>query len=160
MQARAIEAGRKEVQRFIDSLRDLNDTDMGVVLAVTTVIRVNMQKETLLPKDIYTAKTLPPAGQLGRFQLDLNKLAGQFNKRGQPTDALGTLVISYSLRCLNVPEFRHLGSEMWTELKRGYASVETALVDGEETKGEKFPKGVWKAWQEIPVGLEPSGSDS
>lgn len=155
MNARALEAGRKEVQRFVDALQALDDEDMGVVIAVATVIRANMEKEGFLPRGLFSENALPSTNELGRYQLDLNKLAGQFNKMGQPTDALGTMVISYSLRCLNVAEYRELGREMWTEIQRGMATAEQALRDGEKTKGEKFPKSVWTRWQDIPVGLGP-----
>lgn len=155
MNARAVDAGRKEVQKFVDGLRQLNDNDMAVVIAVSTVIRINMEKEGFLPKNLFSDSKLPPPNELGRYQMDLNKLARQFNKMGQPTDALGTMLISFSLRCLNVVEFRPLGREIWVEVARGFPKAEKALIDGEETKGEKFPKGVWKAWREVPVGLEP-----
>ena len=43
----------REVKAFIDGLRSMTDEDMGVVIAVATVIRVNMEKEGFLPKGLF-----------------------------------------------------------------------------------------------------------
>ena len=145
----------REVTGFIDGLRSMTDEDMGVVIAVATVIRVNMEKEGFLPKGLFKEPTLPSSAALGRYQMDLNKLVRQFNKMGQPTDGVGALVISYSLRCLNVPDLREYGRDMWEVLSRGFPHAEKALKDGEEAKGEPFPKQVWTEWRTIPLRLDP-----
>ena len=133
----------------------MSDEDLGVVVAVATVIRVNMENEGHLQKDLFGDTPLPGTNVLGRYQMDLNRLVRDFNKMGQPTDAIGTLVISYSFRCLNIAELRDQGRDMWRQLRRGFEHAEQALIDGEKTKGKPFPKEVWKEWRQIPVGLEP-----
>ncbi|MDG2034594.1 MAG: hypothetical protein P8J29_11695 [Rhodospirillales bacterium] len=148
-------SSRREVTRFIDGLRSMTDEDMGVVIAVATVIRVNMEKEGFLPDGLFKEPTLPSSAALGRYLMDLNKLVRRFNKMGQPTDGVAALVISYSLRCLNVPDLREYGRDMWEVLSRGFPHVEKALKDGEEAKGEPFPKKVWTEWWTIPLGLDP-----
>ena len=145
----------REVKAFIDGLRSMTDEDMGVVIAVATVIRVNMEKEGFLPKGLFNEPTLTSSAALGEYQIELNKLVHEFNKLGQPTDGVGALVISYSLRCLNVPFLREYGRDMWEVLSRGFPHAEKALRDGEETKGKPFPKQVWKEWRTIPLGLDP-----
>lgn len=155
MQQQALNSGRKEVNRFVDGLRGMTDEDMGIILAVATVIRVNMEKEKYLPEKLFSGDVMPTINELGKYQMDLNKLAKQFNKQGQPTDAVGAVVLSLSMRCLNVIELRPLGQMMWEVLVRGMPHVERALKEGEEQKGEPFPKQVWEEWGQIPVGLEP-----
>ena len=145
----------KEVRAFIDGLRSMTDEDMGVVIAVSTVIRVNMEREGLLPMGLFKKSALPSSTALGRYQVDLDKVVRQFNKLGQPTDGVGALVISYSLRCLNVPFLREYGRDMWGVLSRGFPHAEQALRDGEEAKGKPFPKQVWEEWRTIPLGLDP-----
>ena len=86
-----------EITGFIDGLRTMTDEDMGVVIAIATVIRVNMEREGLLPKGLFKEPALTSLAGLGDYQIDLNKLVRQFNKLGQPTDGVGALVISYSL---------------------------------------------------------------
>ena len=156
---RAMSSSRKAVQDYINGLRQMTDQDLGVILVVSTVIRINMENEGYLPKGLYSDQTLPTATELGRYQMDLNKLVRDFNKMRQHTDAVGTLLISYSLRCLNVPEVRDLGRDMWAEMQRGLAFGEDALKQGEEEKGEAFPKRAWQEWRQIPVGLEPLDND-
>ena len=145
----------REVTAFIDGLRSMTDEDMGIVIAVATVIRVNMEREGFLPEGLFKESTLASSAALGAHQVKLNKLVRQFNKRDQPTDGVGVLVISYSLQCLNVPFLREYGRDMWEVLARGFPHAEKALRDGEETKGKPFPKQVWKEWRTIPLGLEP-----
>ena len=147
-----------ELKGFIDGLRSMTDEDMGVVIAVATVIRVNMEREGFLPAGLFKEPKLSSSAALGGYQLDLNKLVRRFNKLGQPTDGVGVLVISYSLRCLNSPDLREYGREMWEVLSRGFPHAEKALKDGEEAKGKPFPKQVWREWRAIPFGLEPRES--
>jgi len=156
---RALNSSRKAVQDYLKGLRQMTDQDIGVILAVSTVIRINMENEGYLPKGLYTDQSLPTTTELGRYQMDLNKLVRDFNRMKQHTDAVGTLLISYSLRCLNVPEVRDLGRDIWAEIERGVDHVEPALKQGEEEKGEPFPTRAWQEWRQIPVGLEPLDDD-
>ena len=72
---------------------------------------------------------------------------------GLATDVMGAMVWSYTLRCLNVPELRDLGLQMWAELRRGFPHVENALKKGEEEKDEPFPERVWAKWKSVPAGF-------
>ena len=159
MRDQALNAGRKDLDRFNDGLRAMSDQDVGVIVAVATVIRVNMEIQGYLPEGLFNKNNLPSTDNLGRYQLDINKVARQFTKMRQPTDSVGAVVLSYSLRSLNVPELRELGRDMWSELVRGFPHVEKALKDGETEKGEKFPESVWQEWDKIPLGLEPIGDN-
>ncbi len=155
LKERALNSSRKALLDYIGGLKQMTDQDLGVVLAVSTVIRINMENEGYLPQGLYSDQTLPTANELGRYQIDLNKLVRDFNKMRQHTDAVGALLITYSLRCLNVPEIRDLGRDIWAEIGRGLPHCEAALTQGEKEKGEALPKRVWQEWQQIPVGLEP-----
>ena len=157
---RALNSSRKAVLDYINGLKQMTDQDLGVILAVSTIIRINMEEEGYLPKGLYINQTMPPTNELGRYQMDLNKLVRDFNKMRQHTDAVGTLLISYSLRCLNVAEVRDLGRDMWAEMQRGLPHGEAALKQGEKEKDEAFPKRAWEEWRDIPVGLEPLGGES
>ncbi len=152
---RALESNRKELRRYIDGIKTMPDEDIGVILAVATVIRVNMENEGFLPQGLFRDEALPSPNDMGKYQMELNQLVRDFNRIRQPTDAVGTLVISYSLQCLNVADLRGTGRAMWSELKRGLPHTGEALKKGEEEKGEPFDKRVWQEWHQIPVGLEP-----
>ena len=58
----------REITGFIDGLRSMTDEDMGVVIAVATVIRVSMEKEGFLPKGLFNESTLPSSVALSNYQ--------------------------------------------------------------------------------------------
>jgi len=143
-----------EVGSYIDGLKVMTDEDLGAILAVMTVLRVNMEDGGHLKKGWFTGKKLPASAELVKFQVELVKLTRHFNRMGQPTDAVATVAILNTFRCRTQPEFRKLGRAMWVEFRRGMPYVEAALRAGEEKLGDPFPKRVWREWSEIPAGLE------
>ncbi len=153
-------ANLKEVRLFIDSLRDLSDEDMAVVIAVTTVIRINLEEHGYLPRNLFFDTHLPAPNDLARYQMELNKLTRDFKRMKQPTDAVAAAVLSISLRCLNVPYLRDMGREMWEVLSRGFRYGEETIKKGEEEKGEALDPRVWAEWNKIPHGLQPLTSES
>ena len=78
----------REVKGFIHGLRSMTDEDMGVVIAVATVIRVNMEKEGLLPAGLFKGPTLPPS-RSSAVSDGLSELVGQFNKLANPPTGWG-----------------------------------------------------------------------
>lgn len=155
MEDRARRAGVREVRRFVDGLAGTGDRDLGVILGIATVIRVNMEDHGVLPENVFHRDSLPSTKELGILQMRINDIARQFAKRRQVADATGAMVWSYSLRCLNVADLRPLGRAMWAELGRGFPHVEEALANGEKVNGKAFDPRVWSEWNRIPVGLEP-----
>jgi hypothetical protein len=151
---RALNETRRAIGDFISGLKSMTDQDLGAILAVSTVIRVNMEDQGYLPKGIYDNQTRPTKNELGRHQMELNKLVRDFNKVLNYTDAVGTLLISYSLRSINISEVRSLGSKMWIEMERGRPHCALALEQGESDRGEPFPKRVWNEHRVTPAALK------
>ena len=160
MSDRAFAAGQKELVHFISGLRSMEDHQIGALIAVATVLRINFESHDVIPKGVFTDGELPSAETLGKYQQHINKLIRQFKRMRQPDDVSGAMLWSYSLRALNVPGLRPLGQEIWQELSRGLPHVEEALKDGEEQRGEAFSARVWAEWSMIPAGLEPMRNDS
>ncbi len=150
---RALESSTKEVKAFVDGLKVMSDEDIGTVVAVATVIRINFESHGVIPEDVFEDGPLPTAETLGGYQLAINRLIRKFRKMGLTTDVMGAMVWSYTLRCLNVPQLRELGLQMWVELRRGFPHVEKALKKGEQEKGEPFPERVWAEWKSVPAGF-------
>ena len=150
----ALASSTKEVEKFVSALKSMGDKDLGSMLAIATVLRINFESHGVLAQDVFGDGALPSTEVLGGYQLEINRLSRQFRKMGLATDAAAAMVWSYTLRCLNVPELRPLGLEMWAELKRGFPHVEEALKKGEEEKGESFPRRVGSEWKMIPVGFD------
>lgn len=155
MQGRAEEAAAKEVRRFVDGLARMPERDLGVVVGIAAVVRVNMETHGILPEGLFQSDSLPPARELGLLQWRINGVARDFTKARQAADATGAMIWSYSLRCLNLPQLRPLGRTLWGELQRGFPHVEEALDEGEERLGRKFDRRVWDEWAMIPLGFEP-----
>ncbi len=155
IQTRALHVGAREVEKFVGGFKAMGDRDIGAIVAIATVIRINLETHGVIAEGVFTDGSLPSTETLGVYQLEINKLARQFRRMGLASDSAGAMVWSYTLRCLNVPELRPLGNELWTELKRGFPHVEDALKEGEAEKGESFPERVWAEWSMIPAGLDP-----
>jgi hypothetical protein len=149
---------RSDIGKFIEGLESMTDEDLGVVVAVATVIRVDLEEKGHIPDHLFGDTPLPSTKELMRLQFDLHDLVSQFNKAQQHTDAVATLAIGYSIRCLNLPELRADGRRMWQVLARGFPHAEKVLKTGEENRGEPLPPRVWEEWNQIPSGLEPIGS--
>ncbi len=150
----ALSSGAKEIEKFNAGLKAMSDEDIGTLIAVATVIRINFETNDVIPEGVFAEGPLPSVDAIGSYQLRINKVARQFRKMGLGTDSGGAMVWSYTLRCLNVPELRPLGVEMWSQLRRGFPHVEDALRQGEKEKGEPFPGQVWSEGKRIPAGFE------
>lgn len=150
----ALGASTKELQKFVDALKTMSDENMGAVVAIASVIRINFETNGVVQENIFSDGVLPDVEALGIYQFKINKVARKFRKMGLAADSMGAMVWSYTLRCLNVPELRPLGMAMWVELSRGFPYAKDILKKGEKEKGEPFPDRVWKEWKRIPVGFE------
>ena len=91
---RALESSTKEVKAFVDGLKAMSDEDIGTVIAVATLIRINFETHGVIPEDVFEDGPLPPAETLGRYQLAINKLVRRFRKMGLTTDAMGAMIWS------------------------------------------------------------------
>lgn len=154
MEGHAARSGAREVENFVESLETTGDADLGVLVAIATAVRVNMEAQGILPQGLFASRALPSTEELGTYQWRINRVTGQFVRARLVADAVGANIWSYTLRCLNVPGLRPAGSRMWAELARGFPHVEEALKAGEAEKGEPFPPRVWAEWSQIPAGLE------
>lgn len=155
MQERAQAAGAKEVARFVAGLRGMGDRNLGALLAIATVVRVNMETHGVLPEGLFQRDDLAPSQELGLLQVRLNGVSRQLAKARQGDDATAVMVWSYSLRCLNLPGLEPLGRELWAELRRGFPHVEEMLAEGEKRNGKPFDPRVRAEWRLIPPGLDP-----
>ena len=110
MEGQAAYGAAKEVERFIDGLKRTPDRDLGVIVGIAAVVRVNMETHGILPEGLFARDDLPPGRELGLLQWRINGVARDFTKARQAADATGAMIWSYSLRCLNSPELRRLGN--------------------------------------------------
>ena len=79
---RALESSTKEVKAFVDGLKAMSDEDIGTIIAVATLIRINFETHGVIPEDVFEAGPLPKVEALGGYQLAINRLARKFKKMG------------------------------------------------------------------------------
>ena len=154
IQTRALGTSTREVEKFVAALQGMGDKDLGAIVAIATVLRVNFESHGVLARDVFGDGALPSTETLGRYQLKINRLTRQFRKMGLPSDA-AAMVWSYTLRCLNVPELRPLGLEMWAELKRGFPHVQEALKRARRRRGKFSPSAFGRNGNRFPLDLIP-----
>ena len=84
---KALDSSTKEVGKFVAGLKGMGDKDLGAIVAIATVLRVNFESHGVLARDVFGDGALPSTKTLGRYQLKINRLTRQFRKMGLPSDA-------------------------------------------------------------------------
>lgn len=147
-----IKSYEKDIARFIDFLKKLNDTLMGGCLAEAITIRVDLENEGFLPTIKLNDGGISPRIHMLPFYLSqLQKAIAQLKKREKNPSTLAQVlaleVWLYSIQTALKPELSEMRQQMWLELKRGMPYVRIAL---EKITAQN---------SEITLGL-PSGSRS
>lgn len=152
---KAIEANVREVRTFVSQLEAMDEENLGLIVAATTVMRIKLEDHGYLPRELFFDSHMPAPEKLGRYQLDLDKLTRDFKRLRQHTDAVAAVILALSLRSLYTPEIRPLGRDMWGELMRGFDQVEEKMKLAQEHNEEPFPERAWTEWNRVPAGLQP-----
>jgi hypothetical protein len=147
-------SGLEEIERFILSLRGQSDEEVGMLLAIATVIRLNLFNGGRLSNEILNFEV--SESEHSQAQMYISNLVREFQKANQKTDAAGAMVWLHSLRSQGYPELRIKGRELWSELSRGFEHVTDAIYDLENMSGKTFPELPESEINYIPGGLEPS----
>jgi hypothetical protein len=146
--------GTADLERFLIALKGMSDQELGTVVAVAAILRMELRHQGLFPDDaLDIASTLPESEQKA-VRSGMSGLALDFQRKNHPSTGAAMLWM-HTLRALQFPELRLLGRQMWGELKRGFPHVFEALHFMEGTVGQPLPFGCLQASQFIPVGLEP-----
>jgi len=155
VQLAAVNGIRSDLERFVLSLRGQSPEELGMLVAIATVIRLNLRANGHLSDGVLGVGMPVSDADQAATQLRISRLVRQFQKMNQLSDAAGTMVWLHSLRAFNYPEVRLLGRQMWAELERGFPHVFDAFHFIENTTGQSLPPGALIASQFIPEGLEP-----
>ena len=156
MQLKAVQAGREDMERFILGLRGASGSEIGIIVAQATVMRMRLRKDNLLPDaalDIGMPITEEERSQIQTF---LGSTIRFFQKEELPSDAVGTMVWLHSMRAFTYPELRLQGREMWQQLQRGFVFAEEALEGFESITGDPVPSDAYDNLDFVPPGLEPN----
>jgi hypothetical protein len=155
VQLASVRSVTHDLERFVLSLRGHSDEENGMVIAIATIIRMNMRAEGRLPDAALGVGMPLPDTEQAMAQLGVSRLVQQFQKLKQPIDAAGAMVWLHTLRAFCYPEVRLLGRQMWGKLQRGFPHALDAFAFIERATGTSPPLGSLLASQFVPPGLEP-----
>ena len=141
----------KEMEVFLKAIKAKNDHEMGMLVAVATLIRVNLADNGGLPKAVLAGSGTPR--EFKNSQLYMTNLIREFQKRDQPFDAAGGMVWLHSLKVQNYPELTQRMLEVWSELKRGFPLAEEKFKEIAKLTGKKTPKSALKGYAYLPSGI-------
>lgn len=138
----------KEMTSFVESLKAMDGTEIGFVLANATHIRhgLEAQGHVLLDPMCYTA--INPG-----FTLTLSRTVIDLQKDKQFSDAAAFMVWVHTLRAANTLSLRQQGRNMWAELSRGFPHVPHAASELSLLTGKQV---VFKDFDSYPLGLTPT----
>lgn len=145
---------RDDLLRFLESLKGAASQELGMMLVVATTIRLNLLERGVISESALDVGLYSNGIDDDTAGLRLNKLIRTFQKEGQLSDAAGAMIWLHSVRCIQTPELRNLGRQLWAELERGMPLVEFC-ADDLELMGARLPGRVRLEAKFIPKGLEP-----
>ncbi|NTI22280.1 hypothetical protein G6M87_10470 [Rhizobium rhizogenes] len=139
---------KKELTEFVDRLRAMDGSEIGLVVAIGTDRRHKLKE--VLGWDMLEPALLERSEPFAAMQL--NKLIRQMQVDKKPLVAAGLLIWIHTLRAANSLDLRQQGREMWRQLERGfphaYASAEGFYdLGGPELNLDNY--------QIFPSGLTP-----
>ncbi len=148
-----ISQSRLEITRLLNHIEGVEDRDVGPLVAVTTIIRINLENMNLLPRGLFDVDRVNQLDPKAKAQFRLSALNVQFQRRDQNNDAVGASILLHTLRALAYPELRELGRDLWRELARGFDHAEPVFKIVEEAKGQPLDPRVREEYRTVPNGL-------
>lgn len=155
----ALKVNTEEMNRFILSLRGMDDHDISMLMASALTIRIDVRRSGEKFDDaLDLGSGMSPIDRDANL-IQMNRYIKAFQKEGQPESAAGVMVWLFSLRSIVYPEIRILGREMWGQLSRGFDDVVGCFFTINYFKARKYTESevIYELMHAIPPGLEPSG---
>jgi len=149
MQLPTAEEQRGELQQFVNSLRDLSDSEVGTVLAMAAVMRLSLRKHGLASNELLH---VTPEIDQAKARLAVAEFVRSCQEAKRYNEATGAMVWLHSLRARSTPGLRNLGREMWGELQRGRRSAPDILFRLLDVPLPDVIEGYWR----IPDDLDPA----
>ncbi|MGB0682653.1 MAG: hypothetical protein ACPGOV_08095 [Magnetovibrionaceae bacterium] len=155
-----VAAAREEMQTFTANLELLDGPGRATVVVVATQLRVNLEREEMVPAGLFGLDSNPGADPYGKFMDKLDRLVRGFLKRDNASDTAAAYVWLHTVRALYYPELREEGRALWTALSEGFDHLLPAFAAAEEQRGHPLEPGVVEGARFIPQGLERGGISS
>ena len=133
------EQHRKELLPFLEKLTEGDDDDIGMIVAIGTILRMQISQKNPLLQEVLDSGYNASRTKLAEIMLNLSSLAKDLQKDGRTRDAVGVAIWLHTLRCFAHPEFIDYGKNIWSEMKRGFDYVGIALDNLEAAIGNSIP---------------------
>lgn len=143
----ALRTQQREMQRFVDQLAAMDGAEIGLLLAVATHMRNNLEDEGKMLMDPIVTIPVDPSPIL-----ILRGMITEYQKARSMSDAAAAMVWLHTMRVGARHELRGTARAMWRELSRGMPHVSGASVDVYRITGQ-FPRTY--GHDEFPKGLTP-----
>lgn len=151
-----------DLRRQIDVYAGMDDHEVAFLLVGATYCRLELERRGELPCQCLDL-SLPRGPEVHLAQGALRRLIRRAQRESRHVAAACLMVWLHSARALNLPEIRMLGREMWQELARGFAGIESAHALWEEEVFDSADPALVPSSEEfrfVPVGLEPTARGS
>jgi hypothetical protein len=133
------EQHRKELQPFIEKLTLGDDDDIGMLVAIGTILRMQISQKDPILQEVLDSGYSAPHDKLSKIMLNLSSLVKDLEKEGRTRDGVGVAIWLHTLRCYAHPEFIDYGKKIWAEMRRGFDYVDVALDNLEVALGNPIP---------------------
>jgi len=138
---------QREMQSFVGQLAAMDGCEIGLLLAVATHMRNNLEDEGKMLMDPIVTIPVDPSPIL-----ILRGMITEYQKARSMSDAAAAMVWLHTMRVGARHELRGTARAMWRELSRGMPHVSGASVDVYRMTGQ-FPRIY--GHDEYPKGLTP-----
>lgn len=144
----ALRTQQREMQSFVDQLAVMDGVEIGLLLAVATHMRNQLEDEGKMLMDPIATIPIDPSPILM-----LRGMITEYQKVRSMNDAAAAMVWLHTMRVGARHELRGTARTMWRELSRGMPHVGSASADVYRITGQ-FPRTY--GHDEFPKGLTPS----
>lgn len=146
----------EELAHFTLSLKGQSRAELGMLVAMSTVMRANLSAAGILP-DRALGLGLPLSSiEEAEITSRISRLTKEFQSAGQMANAAAAMVWLHTMRSILRPELRLMGRQMWLELERGFCEADDQLDALTEMLPDgKVPYLCRLMLKEIPQQLSP-----
>jgi hypothetical protein len=137
----------EELRQFLEMLRSMDGSELGLVAAGVTHMRhaLELEGHNVMDPIVYT--TSNPT-----FAMQLSNLVRECQKQGRMQDAASLMVWLHTMRAGIRLELRGLAREMWGQLARGFPHIHASAAAMRGRDGQ--PLSLAGATQ-FPAGFSP-----
>ena len=156
-QLAGLRAATEDIERYLAYLRGGSPSELGMLVAIATILRMNLRREGSLPDALFDFGPDAPDDIQIAALLGMPKLIRVFQKEGQLSDASRLMLWFHTARALVLyPELRNHARAMWREVIRGFDCAEEALNDIGNVTGEPVPREAYEMFSFVPPALNLS----